>query len=536
MFIDTIQAWAETYGVIGRIVAAPTAIICILISIGLFGETGRRFAAGPTAAGGWLPYVINGLGAAVPAIALLGVTYLAARIAIRDLPVEWSLAYLFVFLLGGAVGAAELVSRYKDRPNRALKTWPAFFYMSVNALGSCAALYLITVFRKKLGFGEDGAPWENAAIVQVVLLASFSALMFFRTSLFKLRVGEDDLAIGPSIVLDTLLGAADRSVDRVMAEPRAQFVHRLLAGVSFEKSAAILPPHCLALMQNVSNDEAQKIVGVVNSLRANTQMPDKIKSLNLGLALLTVVGEEVLETAVKGLEDDLQDSTVWLLQRVAKTMGPVSFERARRVLPAYCFGLWPKTVADDIQVKLSSEMTALGAIGEVSDQFKALILGIRLVRLTDGATLHKAVEDLGASIQVSGTPAPIAPEVLAQVAAGDVAAAARSDAAASAADTRSAETEAPKTGQAVAGQEGSALGSQNNGSGSQDLGHRPQAAAGAAETAAEDVLRADQKAIIVAALGGSGTKASDNPPEPVKTQQTSISGAATKEDGAPSAR
>jgi hypothetical protein len=407
MFIDAIESLLAPYGIAGLIVAGLGAIICIVASLGFMSQAIRCFAAGkgenPVSA-----FVIEWVSPAAVAMILLGAGVVAAGIALKPLlgHSEWLLAYAFVLFLGGAVGAAELVSRYKDRPNRALATAPAIFYISVNALGACGALYLISVFRDRLGFGAEGAAWSTAALVQAVLLAGFSSLLFFRTSLFKLRVGDDDLAIGPSIVLDTLLGAADRAVDRVMAEPRAQFVHKLMGDVSFEKGAAILPAHCLALMQNISSDETQRIVGVVNSLRANNEMPDKIKSLNLGLALLTVVGEEVLQTAVHGLEADLQDSTAWLLQQVAKVMSPVSFERARRVLPVYCLGLWPKPVTDDVQQKLASEMTALGALQDVPDHFKALILGIRLVRLTDGATLQKAVYDLGTSIQIPALPPP----------------------------------------------------------------------------------------------------------------------------------
>jgi len=108
-----------------------------------------------------------------------------------------------------------------------------------------------------------------------VLTAGFSALLFFRTSLFKLRVGDADLAVGPSIVLDSLLAAADRAVDRVMAQPRAAFVHELMGDLSFDKAAAILPAHCLALMQNVSSAEAQRIAGVVNALRADKKCPTR---------------------------------------------------------------------------------------------------------------------------------------------------------------------------------------------------------------------------------------------------------------------
>jgi hypothetical protein len=128
-------------------------------------------------------------------------------------------------------------------------------------------------------------------------------------------------------------------------------------------------------------------------------MPDKIKSLNLGLALLTVVGEDVLETAVKGLSTDLQDSTAELLLDVAKVMQPVSFELAARMVPPYCYALWPKPISQEEQDKLAARAVALQSLRDVPAGYKALLLGIWLARITDGATLRKAVDDLGASIR-----------------------------------------------------------------------------------------------------------------------------------------
>jgi hypothetical protein len=311
---------------------------------------------------------------------------------------EWVVAYSFAFLIGGGAGMAELISRYKDSPLRAVRTIPAVFYISLNAFGSVAALYLIYIYRVKLGFNDAkaGDDWSRdpGILVQAVMLAGFSSLLFFRTALFNFRVGDADLAIGPSVFLDTLLAAADRAVDRVMARPRATFVHDLMGDISFEKAAAILPSHCIALMQNLASNETQAIARTVSSLRNDKDMPDKIKALNLGLALLSVVGEKVLETAIDGLKRDLQDSTARLLEIVAKVMHGILFERARKMLPEYCFALWSKPLPPDQRDTFNLEMKALSLIADVPEEYKSLLLGIRLVRLTDGATLEKAVTDL----------------------------------------------------------------------------------------------------------------------------------------------
>lgn len=421
-----LKGWANL-GLLGSLAAGFVAIILLIAGLCAIRESIKRFFQSSMGEG-----PANGPGAptapASPlrgllrwgAFAVLAVCFLvgsAACIFIAVFPYQghwgWIAAYSFVFLIGGSVGAAELVSRYRDKPTRALLTAPAVFYMSLNAFGSVAALALIYVFREKLGFAstDSAHDWADneTNLVSAVLLAGFSSLVFFRSSIFKFRAGDSDFPIGPSIVLDALLGAADRAVDRVMAEPRATFVNDLMRDIAFDKAVIMLPGLCIALMQNLSSEESQRIAGVVNKLRSDKETPNKIKTLNLGLELLTVVGETVLQTAVRGLGGDLQDSTAKLVQEVTSVMASVSFERARRTLPSYCFALWPNDVPSDAQQKLLLDLKALSELTELPDEYKSLLLGIRLARLTDGDTLRKAVNDLGAAIKAQPAPSPPPP-------------------------------------------------------------------------------------------------------------------------------
>lgn len=57
---------------------------------------------------------------------------------------DWSwLDWIAVAVLGGVVGASELISRYKDDPGAAIKSRPAVFYIVINSAASVAALGLI---------------------------------------------------------------------------------------------------------------------------------------------------------------------------------------------------------------------------------------------------------------------------------------------------------------------------------------------------------------------------------------------------------
>lgn len=316
--------------------------------------------------------------------------------------VNWLVACLVVFGLGAAAGTAELVSRYRDDPVRAISSGPAIFYVGINALGSLVALHLLAVFGDeatfpKLSTLEPG----TGTLVKAALLAGFSALLFFRTSLFKLHVGDSDLSIGPAIVLDTLLTAADRAVDRILAAPRAKAVRDIMKGISFERAAIALPAHCFVLMQNVSSDETQKINGLVRELRTMTQMPDSVKAQNLGLALLNIVGELVLKAAVDGLREEIADSTSDVLKQVSTLMASVAYDKAYKILPPYCFSLWPFPVSDEQQAAVASDLEKIAKIADVPKEYKSLILGIKLAKLTDGATLTRAIGDLSGSIMAA---------------------------------------------------------------------------------------------------------------------------------------
>ncbi|MFO1083088.1 MAG: hypothetical protein U1E21_00855 [Reyranellaceae bacterium] len=391
----------------GALLAVALALACAVAGILLLHAARQLFALKDRSERDY-ERAVNRAGVGIVLLAASVVFFATALLADQR---AWIIAGTSVFLFGAAVGAAELISRYKDNPVRALLTAPGFFYVFLNAAGSAAALYLIYVFREPLGFvAKDTTEWPDdpGTLVKAVLIAGSSSLVFFRSAIFKFRVGDSDLAIGPSIVLDTLSAAADRAVDRNMAGPRAVLVHELMADIAFDKAAAILSQHCVALMQNVSSEESQRIVGIVNKLRADKDIPDKIKTLNLGLALLSVVGEKVLRTAVEYLRADLQDSTAKLLNEVVSVMHSVSFEKARRILPTYCFALWPSTIPDDVAQKLFLDLKALAELSpqEAPESYKSLFLGIRLARATDGATLRKAVEDLGDAIKPARLAAP----------------------------------------------------------------------------------------------------------------------------------
>lgn len=199
-----------------------------------------------------------------------------------------------VFVIGGVVGASELISRYKDHPSAAIQSWPAIFYIVLNSAASAGALGLIRA---------NG--WFAPSHWIQILIAGVSAMAFFRTSLFVVRAGDRDVGIGPSGFLQIFLTAADRAVDRKRAAARSEAVIQTMKGVNYAKARVALPPYCLALMQNVSQEDQIELDRALKDVDEGSAEPS-VKALLLGIELINVVGADVLTTAVNSLGDQIR--------------------------------------------------------------------------------------------------------------------------------------------------------------------------------------------------------------------------------------
>jgi hypothetical protein len=162
-------------------------------------------------------------------------------------PVSWpphslKLRCLAAAGIGGAVGFAELVSRYRDEPWRSAATWPGVFFIGLNAVAALLALLLMEHFRAELNAPADG--------VARVLIAGFGAMVILRSKLLTVRQADGtDIAVGPALALDSLLAAVNRDIDRGRAARR----HRLVTGCAeeiarydFDTAVNFLRPSILA--------------------------------------------------------------------------------------------------------------------------------------------------------------------------------------------------------------------------------------------------------------------------------------------------
>jgi hypothetical protein len=311
---------------------------------------------------------------------------------VLDLTHLW---YVGVPLTGALIGATELVARYRDAPFTALGTGPARFYIFVNALASLFAYVLIVNF--DFAFGAT----TNKSLVQA-LVASFGAMAFFRSSLFSMKVGETDVAVGPAIFFQVLLFATDRACDRERAQPRSALVAEIMQGVSFELARDALPSYCFELMQNVPASEQQQFRLVVDALASSAKMRDSIKSLNLGLMLMNVVGTQVLKAAVRTLGERIQGPAKLDID-VFTQLQTADFHKAYPLLVDITFIMskfgTPEEQARSKQAVLD-EIRPLTERADLDNDSKMTMLGLSLQQRVGDNVLMAALAHVGASIRL----------------------------------------------------------------------------------------------------------------------------------------
>jgi hypothetical protein len=210
-------------------------------------------------------------------------------------------------MLGLLVGVSELVSRYRDEPVRAIASLSAFVYVVINVLAALAALYVTDVSGWRFGLAASASP--GVVRMAQVLVSGSAAMALFRSALFNVRIGENDVGIGPNGILQVLLDAADRAVDRNRAGSRAVRVAEITDGVSFNRAHDVLPAFCFALLQNLPAATQEAAGNEIKAL-ANSGISENGKVLIMGLTLMNVVGENVLTAAVKALASEIKQPKI----------------------------------------------------------------------------------------------------------------------------------------------------------------------------------------------------------------------------------
>ena len=210
--------------------------------------------------------------------------------------------FAMVIALGALIGIGELISRYRDDPASVVLTVPGVVYLMLNASAAAAALALIRLYG--WSFGVEPGDTEKLRWIQV-LVAGLGAMALFRSSLFNVRIGNQDIAVGPNTFLQVALTATDSEVDRQRAARRAKLVAKIMDRVLFDKAYTALPKLCVSLMQNLPPERAQQVEREAADLNSREGLSKRGKALTLGLILMNNVGVDVLSAAVTSLGDEI---------------------------------------------------------------------------------------------------------------------------------------------------------------------------------------------------------------------------------------
>jgi hypothetical protein len=220
-------------------------------------------------------------------------------------------------LLGGVVGVAELVTRYRDSPRRLIHMISFHAYWLGNGLVACLAL--LVLHNGLVSFSAGGL--EDSWLAQC-LFAGFGSMLLLRSSFLILKDGNQDRPVGLSAGVDALLDFFEETVRRNQATARAAAVRRLMSDLPYQRALADLPSACISLMAQASSELVDTLTTNVSNLQADDARSDDAKLLELGAALIQFCGEDVLRGAIgMTFRQDSPDRRRWWQWRDA---GPTS--------------------------------------------------------------------------------------------------------------------------------------------------------------------------------------------------------------------
>lgn len=221
--------------------------------------------------------------------------------------------YLYVLILGGIFSGIELASRYKDEPIDAINCLPGFIYILINGLICCFGYFLIITF--DLNIQVSDYLTATAQKASDIIFASLTSFLVMRSSFLRLGTESNQADLGLNIIIKKLILIVDRQVDRYQASSRAINITTLLENVSFKQLEIQVFPLCLQVMQNVPQEEIDEIneelekLSIFEEKDEYKKEKEKISKLSAGLKIYSLVGNKVLETAIKRLELEDESST-----------------------------------------------------------------------------------------------------------------------------------------------------------------------------------------------------------------------------------
>ena len=134
--------------------------------------------------------------------------------------------YSFTFFLGMATAFAEIISKFRDEPIKALRMPHALLYHLLNGAISAFALKLLVVFSgpERIATGQEQ--------IKSVVIAGLGAMLIMRSKLFNIKVGGEDVSFGPEQIIKIYFRFMESAIDRLRAQDRIDFVKSKLGNIN----------------------------------------------------------------------------------------------------------------------------------------------------------------------------------------------------------------------------------------------------------------------------------------------------------------
>ena len=236
---------------------------------------------------------------------LVGIIWLFVRIGwftfdplkTKDFVAENLLYLLLTALFGAAVGAAEIISRYRDEPFIAVLSPPGLSYLLLNGVISGIAFFLLIHYQ--------GRMFPNISDrLLASILAGFGSMVVMRSKLFSFKTEAGEVySVGPEAVLAIFLSSVDRQIDRYRASRRQELVYDQTFDIADAMNAPAFLRAFLVSYQNLSGDEKQKINADIKDTYASQELATPLlKFMAVAFGFLNIMGEKNFKALILQLK------------------------------------------------------------------------------------------------------------------------------------------------------------------------------------------------------------------------------------------
>ena len=177
-------------------------------------------------------------------------------------------------------------------------------YCVGNVTAAALTFGMLRGFGWTAGLGADEA--EKIVWIQTIS-AGFGAMVILRSSIFRVRIGKDDVDVGLATVVHQLFAAIEREIDRIEGRHRLDAVDAF-AGLKFDEVVTIAPQLCAGALQSLTAEQLERLKTSIGTIRGGLGTEEHKLQL-LVLELMNAVGPEIVDSVANLLKRKQTGST-----------------------------------------------------------------------------------------------------------------------------------------------------------------------------------------------------------------------------------